>query len=251
MSAAAAGRVALVTGAAGEIGSAICRRLAAEGFRVVVTYRSSEGEAQELLRSLPGDDHRLGQADVTDGGSLGRLVGEVEQAYGKLDLLVNNAGFSRYVAHDDLYTLHDALIDEIFRVNWRGAFAAVRAFEPLLRASGAGVVVNISSVAGTTGEGSNVAYCASKAALDAMTKSLARALAPAIRVVSVSPGLVQGAYSRRLEPAWARAQTENTPLGRLTTPDEVAAAVYAVAAHLTFSTGCIIPVDGGRPLGSS
>lgn len=245
-----AGRVALVTGAAGEIGSAICRRLAAEGYHVVVTYRSSAGEARALLEALPGDGHRLGKADVTDSVSLGRLALETEDSYGRLDVLVNNAGFTRYVSHDDLHALNDRLIDDIFRVNWRGAFSAVRAFEPLLRASGAGVVVNISSVAGTTGEGSNVAYCASKAALDAMTKSLARALAPAIRVVSVAPGLVQGVYMQRLEPEWAQMQTRNTPLGRLTTPDEVAAAVYAVAAHLNFSTGCIIPVDGGRPLGN-
>lgn len=243
------GRTALVTGAAGEIGSAVARRLAAAGYRVVVTYRSSEGEAKALLESLPGDGHRLGQADVADSASLARLAEEVEGAYGGLELLVNNAGFTRYVAHDDLDGLDDELIDEIFRVNWRGAFAAVRAFAPLLRAGGAGVVVNISSVAGTTGEGSNVAYCASKAALDAMTRSLGRALAPAVRVVSVAPGLVQGAYMRRLEPAWSQAQAERTPLGRLVTPEEVAAAVYAAAALLSFSTGCVFPVDGGRPLG--
>lgn len=245
-----AGHVALVTGAAGEIGSAICRRLAAAGGRVVVTYRSSAREAQALLAELPGDGHRLGQADVTDSPSLERLARDTATAYGRLDLLVNNAGVTRYVAHDDLNALDDSLIDEIFRVNWRGAFAAVRAFAPLLRASGAGVVVNVSSIAGTTGQGSNVAYCASKAALDAMTLSLARALAPAIRVVSVAPGLVQGNYMQRLEPAWTRAQAASTPLGRLATADDVAAAVYAVAADLSFSTGCIIPVDGGRPLGN-
>lgn len=243
------GRVALVTGAAGEIGAAVCRRLAAEGYRVVVTYRSSQEEARRLLETLPSDGHCLGRADVADSTSLTSLAEEVGQVYGRLDLLVNNAGFTRYVAHDDLNALDDGLIDEIFRVNWRGAFAAVRAFVPLLRLSGAGVVVNLSSIAGTTGEGSNVAYCASKAALDAMTRSLGRALAPAIRVVSVAPGLVQGAYMRRLDTAWSEAQRANTPLERLTTPDEVAAAVYAVAAHLTFSTGCVIPVDGGRPLG--
>ena len=242
-------RVALVTGAAGEIGSAICRRLAAEGYRVVVTYRSSADEARTLLEALPGDGHRLGQTDVSDSASLARLAEEVGQTHGRLDLLVNNAGFTRYVAHDDLDALDDALIDEIFRVNWRGAFAAVRAFAPLLKANGGGVVVNISSLAGTTGEGSSVAYCASKAALDAMTRSLGHALAPGIRVVSVAPGLVAGAYMRRLDPVWSEAQRANTPLERLTTPDEVAAAVYTAAAHLTFSTGCVIPVDGGRALG--
>jgi 3-oxoacyl-[acyl-carrier protein] reductase len=243
------GRVALVTGAAGEIGSATCRCLAAHGYRVVVTYRSSAEEAKALLGSLPGDGHRLGRADVADSSSLTQLAAETRQAYGKLDLLVNNAGFTRYVAHDDLEGLTDEFIDEIFRTNWRGAFAAVRAFVPLLRLSDAGVIVNLSSIAGTTGEGSNVAYCASKAALDAMTKSLGRALAPTIRVVSVAPGLVQGAYAGRLDTAWSEAQRANTPLDRLVTPEEVAETIYAAAAHLTFSTGCIIPADGGRPLG--
>jgi 3-oxoacyl-[acyl-carrier protein] reductase len=105
-------------------------------------------------------------------------------------------------------------------------------------------------VAGTTGQGSNVAYCASKAALDAMTYSLARALAPTIRVVSVAPGLVQGPYMKQLDAEWSLAQRDSTPLRRLATADDVASAVYTVAAHLSFSTGCIIRVDGGRPLGN-
>jgi 3-oxoacyl-[acyl-carrier protein] reductase len=133
-------------------------------------------------------------------------------------------------------------------VNWRGAFAAVRAFRPLLRQSGAGLVVNISSIAGVTGMGSNVAYCASKAALDSMTKSLARALAPEIRVVSVSPGLVDTEFVRGLDQKWRDEQASRTPLRRLATPQEVGAAVLAVATVLGYSNGCIIPVDGGRPL---
>jgi 3-oxoacyl-[acyl-carrier protein] reductase len=243
-------RVALVTGAAGAIGAAICRRLAQAGACIVVTYRSSEQEARALVAGLPGDGHLLAQADVADSSSLERLAQEVEKTYGRLDILVNNAGFTRYVAHNDLDALDDNLIDEIFRVNWRGAFAAVRALRPFLDKSDAGVIVNLSSVAGTTGQGSNVAYCASKAALDAMTYSLARALAPTIRVVSVAPGLVQGPYMERLNSEWSIAQKESTPLQRLATADDVASAVYAVAAHLSFSTGCIIRVDGGRPLGN-
>ena len=107
-------------------------------------------------------------------------------------MLVNNAGVTRPVPHDDLDALDDELIDHIFQVNWRGAFATVRALRPLLAAGAGGVVVNISSVAGQTGLGSNIAYCASKAAMDSMTRSLARALAPQIRVVSVAPGWVEG-----------------------------------------------------------
>ena len=180
-------RVALVTGAAGMIGSAICHTLAAAGCRIVVTYRQSKSEAQALLADLPGQGHTLAQADVTDTASLTRLAEQLGVTYGRLDILVNNAGLTRFVPHDDLNALDDALIDDIFRTNWRGAFAAVRVCRPLLEASGTGVIVNISSVAGTTGQGSNVAYCASKAALDSLTRSLARALAPTIRVVSVAP----------------------------------------------------------------
>lgn len=238
-----------MTGAAGEIGGAICRRLAHEGFRVIVNYRGGEESARNVLASLEGEGHMLGPADVTDSNALRLLAEQVDTTYGRLDLLVNGAGFTRYVEHDDLESLDDELIDEIFRVNWRGTFAAVRAFAPLLRWNGAGVVVNISSVAGTTGEGSNVAYCASKAGLDSLTRSLGRALAPSIRVLSVAPGLVKGRYMQKLEAGWSEKQRASTPLERLATPQEVAAAVYVAASQLSFSTGCIIPVDGGRPLG--
>lgn len=112
-----------------------------------------------------------------------------------------------------------------------------------------GTIVNLSSVAGVTGIGSNVAYCASKAAMDSMTRSLARALAPKVRVVSVSPGWVLGEYAKRMDPAYIQQQAELTPLKRLASPEDVAETVWAVAAKLTFMTGNIVPVDGGRPLG--
>ena len=242
------GKTALVTGAAGGIGSAICRHLAEAGAQVVVTYRSSEEDARALLESLAGGGHLLARVEVDDSSSLqaaARLVGE---RYGALDLLVNNAGVTRPVPHDDLEGLDDALIDEIFRVNVRGALAAVRVMKPLLGASGDGTVINISSVAARTGVGSNVAYCASKAALDSVTRSLARALAPEIRVLSVAPGWVLGEYARRMSPEVIEEQTRKTPLGRLATADDVARAVVAVVTTLTFSTGCVVPVDGGRPL---
>ncbi|MFN8484316.1 MAG: SDR family oxidoreductase [Anaerolineae bacterium] len=242
------GRVALVTGGAGGIGSAICRRLAEAEARVIVTYNSNATEAEALADSLPGADHLAAYAAVDDSAALSRLADAVHARYGKLDVLVNNAGVTRFVPHDDLDGLDDDLIDQIFRVNWRGAFACVRAFKGLLASGDGGVVVNISSIAGVTGNGSNVAYCASKAAMDSMTRSLARALAPSIRVVSVAPGLVKGKYAARLDPAWYEEQADRTPLKRLATAEDVAEAVLAVAALLPFTTGTVIPVDGGRPL---
>jgi len=242
------GTVAVVTGGSGGIGSEICRHLAQAGATVVFTFHRREQEAQRLQASLLGAGHWAKQLSVDDSAALNLLATEVASKHGRCDVLVNCAGTTRFVPHSDLEALDDRFIDDLFRVNWRGSFAAVRAFKALLQAAGSGLVVNISSIAGVTGMGSNVAYCASKAALDCMTKSLARALAPGIRVVSVSPGLVDTEFVRGLDQKWRDEQAARTPLGRLARPEEVAAAVLAVATALSYSNGCIIPVDGGRPL---
>lgn len=241
-------KVVVVTGGSGGIGAAICREFAQAGARVQFSWRSDEAGAKELLAGLPGRGHGSRRLTVEDTPALAAWAAEVARDRGRCDVLVNCAGITRFVPHADLDALDDALIDEIFRTNWRGAFAAVRAFRPLLAASGDGLVVNISSVAGVTGMGSNVAYCASKAALDSMTKSLARALAPEIRVLSVSPGLVDTDFVKGLDRRWRDEQAMRTPLRRLASPEEIAAAVLSVATVLRYSNGCIIPVDGGRPL---
>jgi len=114
--------------------------------------------------------------------------------------------------------------------------------------SGGAVVVNISSLAAITAMGSNVMYCASKAAVDNMTKSLARALAPKIRVISIAPGLVETDFIKSMDQRWRDEQLERTPLKRLASPNEVAAAVVAAVKNFTFTTGTIIAIDGGRPL---
>lgn len=243
-----AGQVALVTGGGGGIGSAICRALAASGATLVITCRQNLARAESLAAELPGADHLVARAPVEDSKALARLAQRIQEGPGRLDLLVNNAGITRSVPHSDLDALDDALIDDIFRVNVRGAIACVRAMRPLLAADDGGLVVNISSVAGRTALGSNIAYCASKAALDNVTKSLARALAPAIRVVSVSPGWVEGDYALRMPPALLQEQRDRTPLGRIASAKDVADAVLAAATQLRFTTGAVIPVDGGRPL---
>ncbi len=240
-----------MTGATGGIGSAIAHRLAKDGFAVVVGYHTAAERAEQLLADLPGSGHWAARISVLEPASLEGLAGSVSAGTGVLDVLVNCAGITRAVPHDDLHGLDDDLVDEIFATNWRGPFATIRALRPLLEAAESGVVINISSVAGVTGQGSNVAYCASKAALDSMTRSLGRALAPSIRVVSVSPGWVVGKYAERMPPEVLDAQREATPLRRLATADDVAAAVSAVVGDLPFTTGSIVTVDGGRPLGTS
>lgn len=243
--------VAVITGGAGGIGTCICRALAEVGFRVVVGYGRSSEAARQLAVSLPGGGHSARPAPVTDTRVMGELAAGIEADYGRCDVLVNCAGTTRFVKHSDLDGLDDDLIDTILATNVRGAFGAVRAFRPLLEKStlaGGGVVVNLSSSAGTIAIGSNVMYCASKAALDSMTKSLGRALAPKIRVISVSPALVDTEFVKSLDQGWHDEQAARTPLGRLATPEEVAAAVRAVVTTLTFMTGTILAVDGGRTL---
>jgi len=246
-----ADHVALVTGGTGGLGSAICRALADEGASVIVGFNQSADAAHALASALKSDSHQhhaAMAAPVTDSAALFTLAAEIEKQYGRLDILVNCAGITSFVPHSDLDGLDDALIDDILATNVRGPFAAARALRLLLAKHHAGLIVNISSIAAVSAMGSNIMYCASKAALDNMTKSLARALAPDIRVVSVSPGLVDTDFVKSLDINWRHDQVARTPMARLAAPAEVARAVIAAATHFTFSTGTIFAVDGGRQL---
>ena len=243
--------VALVTGAAGGIGQAICLGLAEAGFRVAAGYHSSASAAQQIVRGLPGSGHVAVSAPVTDTPALSALATEIDGRFGRCDVLVNCAATTRAVPHSDLNALDDALFDLILTTNVRGPYAAVRAFRRLLEHSdlpGGGVVVNISSIGATLAMGSNVAYCASKAALDNLTRSLARALAPAIRVASVSPGLIDTGFVKGINPAAFESQTRQTPLKRLALTRDISDAVLAIVTRMTFTTGIVIAVDGGRVL---
>ena len=241
------GQVAVVTGAVGGIGSVICSRLATAGASVILVDMQDIEKINEAAQMLAGNNHMAVSVSITDSQALKKVAAKIAERYGTIDLLVNNAGITRPVPHDDLDGLDDDLIDAIFQVNWRGGFACIRAFRDLLAGGDGGVVVNISSIAGQTGIGSNVAYCASKAAVNAMTISLGRALAPEIRVVAVAPGWVMGEYAKRMPAEYIQEQIDKTPLARLATPEDVAETIVGIKTMLPFSTGCVIPVDGGRP----
>lgn len=242
------GKVALVTGGINGIGAATVRAFAAEGARVVVGYNQGEERARALISSLPGSDHDVQRIVLEDGMSIAAASRATAVRYDRLDILVNSAGFTKPIAHADLEALDDALFDTIMTANVRGVFATIRAMVPLMRRTGDAVIVNVSSIAAFTGAGSNLAYCASKAALDTMSISLARALGPQIRVLCVSPGAVATDFvAGRGRDALEKA-AQSTPLKRIVEAENVADAILACTTLLKATTGARIVVDGGRHL---
>lgn len=248
MSGRLAGKVAVLLGGSGGIGAATAAGLAAEGARVVVTFRRGKATAGALVASLPGDGHLCFPAELGDSASLANLATHVERETGGADILINTGGFTKPIPAADLDALTDDLIDEIFQINWRGQFASIRAFRSQLARLGDGLIVNVSSIAAFNGVGSNIAYAAVKAATDTMTKSLARALAPAIRVMGVSPGVVATDFVAGRGPEQLAKIAPTIPLQRVAAPEDVARAIVACATHLTYSTGSLVVVDGGRAL---
>src|SRR3984885_2733271 len=241
-------KVAVVTGASGGIGAATALRLAEAGARVIVGYNGKSAEAAKMTTGLPGTGHRAMRIPMLETNAIREVAATVERDFGRCDVLVNSAGFTRMVPHHDLEALDDDLIDAVLTANVRGPFATIRAFAPLLKASGDGVVVNISSGAAQRGSGSSIIYGASKAALDTMSMALARVLAPEIRVVVVAPGLVHtGFVPGRSEETMLRTAMA-TPLKRQIEAEDVALAVLSCVTHLKFTTGSIVNVNGGGHL---
>jgi 3-oxoacyl-[acyl-carrier protein] reductase len=241
-------RVVIVLGGSGGIGAATCRLFAEAGASLVLTYRSDEAGALALAASLPGSGHLARRVVMEETATLASLAEEVRARFGRADVLVNSAGYTKPVPAGDLDALDDGLIDAMFQVNWRGPFAAIRVFRSLLEASGDGLVVNVSSLAALTGIGSNIAYAGSKAATDVMTKALARALAPKVRVMGVAPGVVATDFVPGRDASALEKLAPAIPLKRVATAEDCARAILACATHLTYSTGSTILVDGGRAL---
>lgn len=245
-----AGRVAVVAGGSGGIGAATARRLAEAGATVVVGYHTGRQRAADLIASLPGQEqgHSALRISVDDTPSIGAAAEAVRARHGHCDVLVNCAGWTAAVAHADLDALDDVTIDRVLVTNVRGAFALVRAFAPLLRGSGDAVVVTVSSVAASSGTGSSIAYAAAKAAVDTMTMSLARVLAPQVRVLAVAPAAVDTGFVPGRGRDAIEKQAAGTPLRVVVHPDDVAVTIIGIVTHLRIATGTVITVDGGSHL---
>jgi 3-oxoacyl-[acyl-carrier protein] reductase len=242
-------QVALVTGSATGIGRAVALRFARQGIAVAVNYSKSQKEAEETLADVKklGVPAILCRCNVAEEAGVRGMVERCRQELGGLDILVNNAATTRFIDHANLEALTEEIWDEILGVNLKGAYFCSRAAIPLMQQRGNGAIVNVSSAAGVVGHGSSIAYAASKAALNIMTKSLARAFAPGIRVNAVAPGPVTTRWlADHMD--HVEKQMELTPMKRAASPDDVADVIAFLASGSSLITGQIVLLDGGRTM---
>jgi ketoreductase RED2 len=238
------GKVALVTGSSSGIGEAVARALADAGAAVVINSATSVEAGEKVAASLPRAVYV--QGDVGAQAACEAVVAAALDRFGRLDILVNNAGTTRLIPHEDLESATDEIWRRIFEVNVLGAWHLIRTAAPSLRDSGAGVVVNVSSVAGVRGGGSSIPYAVSKAALNHLTVLLARVLGPQIRVNAVAPGLIDTPWTA----GWPEVReriTAQAPLKRTGSPQDVADAVMGLIRS-SYVTGQVVVVDGGLSL---
>lgn len=245
------GKAALVTGSASGVGRETALLLAKGGCDVIVNYSRSRAEAEATAQEVEALGVRalLVKADVAHDSECRALVAAALAAFGRLDVLVNNAGTTTFIEHADLDAVGDDDWERILAVNLKGPFQCVRAARKALAEHGNGVVVNVSSVAGLRAIGSSIPYCASKAALNNLTVALARALAPNIRVNAVAPGFITGRWleqglGERYE-VIKKANERRTPLGRVCDPIDVAQAILSLITGSRLVTGQVLPVEGG------
>jgi 3-oxoacyl-[acyl-carrier protein] reductase len=241
------GRAAFVTGGSGDLGGAICQRLAQAGCDIAVGYFGNREGAEKMVRLVEGRGRRadMVQVDQADAAACERAVSAAAAALGRLDILVNNAGWNIGIPFPDLDALSVDIWDRIQNTNTRGPFLLARAAAPHMRKQDAGRIVNIASIAGLRPTGSSIAYAASKAALIHLTRCLAVALAPTITVNCVAPGLIEGTrMAQRIPPAVAESVRRTVVLGRGADVGDIAAQVETFC-RADSVTGQVLVVDGG------
>jgi 3-oxoacyl-[acyl-carrier protein] reductase len=243
------GKVAMVTGGSGDIGGAIAHGLAAAGADIAVTYVGHREGAEAAVGEIETQGRRglAVQLDQRDSASIDGCVREVVNAFGRLDILVNNAAWNIGIPFPQLDKLTAEVWDRVLETNLRGPFLLARAASDHLKADGGGHIVNISSAGGIAPGSSSIAYSSSKAGLNHLTRCLAVALAPEVAVNCVAPGLVEGTrMAGNLPPAVAQGARDQAVLGRVGQPEDIAQQVLTFCTSTSIS-GQIMVVDGGMP----
>jgi 3-oxoacyl-[acyl-carrier protein] reductase len=246
------GKAAVVTGGGTGVGRETALELARRGCAVIVNYSRSKGDAEQTAADVSASGVRgiAMQADVRDDAACRRLIATAVREFGRIDVLVNNAGVTSFIKHVDLDAVGLDDWNRIFSTNVIGAFQCARAARDALLASGSGEIVNVSSVAGLAGTGSSIPYCASKAALNNLTVTLARVFAPNVRVNAVAPGFIT---TRWLKDGLGdesyveikKLTEDRVLLHQVCTPQDVAGAIINIITGPDLMTGNIIPLEGG------
>ena len=252
-------KVAVITGSSSGVGAALATKLASEGASVVINYNQSEKGAIQTREHIVASGGRavIAQGDVSEEADCERITETAIGSFGRLDILVNNAGRTTFVPHENLKDLTSAIWERTLRVNLMGAFFMSRAAMPHLQKAGGGEIVMTSSIASQTASGSSIAYCASKAGMNSLTRSLAKAFGKDnIRVNAVLPGLIDGDWAfdtwgdgddARYE-ALKTQFADMTPLGHVVEPSDVANVILSIITGSDYVTGQLVTIDGGFTL---
>jgi 3-oxoacyl-[acyl-carrier protein] reductase len=243
------GTVALVTGGNGGLGQRICHALAQEGVNIAVMYARSREQAESVAGELASQYQIKAQAfgcDITDGAALDRLVGDVTKAFGRLDILINDAAYNQAIPFSDLDNLTQEVWDKIMAVNLTGPMRLTKAVAPVMKAQGQGRIVNISSVAGLSPTGSSIAYAVAKAGLIHLTKCMAVALAPETLVNCVAPGLLEGTRATANLRAEQVERSASTSLLKKPADKDDCADMVVTMCRTETMTGQTIVIDSGR-----
>ncbi|NUU64135.1 SDR family NAD(P)-dependent oxidoreductase [Paenibacillus agri] len=241
-------KIAIVTGGGTGIGRATCLELARRGATVAVNYSRSKAEAEETVQLITGQGGQAYaiQANVASDQEVRGMVADIVERFGTVDLLVNNAGITKHIPFTDLEAATEEVWDELYDTNVKSMFFCARAVATYMVKNGQGAIVNLGSIAGETGLGSSLPYAVSKAAVHGLTKSLARALSPHIRVNCVVPGAVATRWWNGREDQMQKL-APNLLLQRIAEPGDIATLICA-ALEQEAMTGQIITVDSGQTL---
>ncbi|GHU65335.1 3-oxoacyl-ACP reductase [Clostridia bacterium] len=252
-------KVVLITGASVGIGRELAYTFAVQGAKVAVNYNKSEEEAEKTLQLVKNHspDSALFKADVSDISAVQAMVEQINAKYGRIDVLINNAGVTDFIPFKDLDSVTEPIWDKIMDINVKGNFFCSKAVLPIMKNIGYGVIINISSVAGVKPSGSSIPYSVSKAAILHLSKCLANSFAPEVRVNCVVPGpiaetrwndpLVENGAYHGLDAVYEN-NKNNSLLNCLGYPEDIAEACLFLVKNSRFTTGAVLAVDGGACL---